>query len=289
MSSRRFLSCIALVLGWLSLASPLAAPAALAPALWVARDADTTIWLFGTVHLLRPGTPWLTGPVARAVADSDVLTLEIAPTTPDAMAQALVAVAPVRPAPLPPALDRRLRKRAHDLGFPAQAFDATDPWFAATTLAGQPLARAGYSPAPAPETLLATLADRSGTVIEPLETLDRQLAIFAALPQPAQRTMLARVLDDPDPVPAMDRVVTAWGRGDVATLDRLLASDMDDAGPAVRAALLDRRNAAWARTIARWMRQGGTRFVAVGAGHLAGAGSVPARLHAMGIEVTRVQ
>ncbi|KQM30607.1 TraB/GumN family protein [Sphingomonas sp. Leaf10] len=283
------LRIVASLLGWLSLASPVAVPAALAPALWVARDADTVIWLFGTVHQLRAGTPWLTGPVARAFADSDVLTLEIAPVTPDAMTQALVAIAPVRPAPLPPELDRRLRKRAHDLGFPHDAFDATDPWFAATTLAAQPLARAGYSPLPAPETLLATLADRDGTAIEPLETLGQQLAIFAALSQPAQRTMLTRVLDDPDPVPAMDRIVATWGRGDVAALDRLLAGDMDEAGPAVRTALLDRRNAVWARTIAKWMRQPSTRFVAVGAGHLTGPGSVQQRLQALGVQVTRVR
>ncbi|MGN5373351.1 TraB/GumN family protein [Sphingomonas hankookensis] len=289
MPVRARLSPFLAALCWLSLASPVAAPAALAPALWVARDADTTIWLFGTVHQLRDGTPWLTGPVARAFADSDVLTLEIAPTTPDAMVQALVKVAPVRPAPLAPDLDRRLRRRAHELGFPAQAFDATDPWFAATTLAAQPLARAGYSAQPAPETLLARLAVRNGTTIEPLETLDQQLGIFAALPQPAQRAMLERVLDDPDPVPAMERIVATWGRGDVAALDRLLATDMDEAGPAVRTALLDRRNAAWARTIGTWMRQPGTRFVAVGAGHLTGPGSVQARLQALGVTVTRVR
>lgn len=277
------------LLCWLSLASPVAAPAALAPALWVVRDDDTTIWLFGTVHQLRSGTPWLTGPIAKAFAGSDVLTLEIAPATADAMTEALVKVAPAKPAPLPPDLDRRLRKRARELGFPRQAFDATDPWFAATTLAAQPLARAGYSPAPAPETLLATLADRSGTTIEPLETLDGQLGIFAALPQPAQRTMLARVLDDPDPVAAMDRIVATWGRGDVAALDRLLAKDMDEAGPAVRTALLDRRNVAWARTIAKWMRQPGTRFVAVGAGHLAGPDGVQARLQALGVKVQQVR
>lgn len=289
MSARRFLSPFLALLLWLTLASPLAAPTPLAPALWVAHDADTTIWLFGTVHQLRQGTPWLTGPVAKAFADSDALTLEIAPTTPEAMARALVAVAPVTPAALPPALDRRLRKRAHDLGFPGEAFDATDPWFAATTLAAQPLARAGYSPAPAPETLLARLAERSGTAIEPLETIERQLGIFAGLPQPAQRTMLARVLDDPDPVPAMDRIVAAWGAGNVAALDKLLARDMEQAGPAVRTALLDRRNAAWATTIARWMAQPGTRFVAVGAGHLTGAGSVQARLRAFGVKVERVR
>lgn len=284
-----FLRTLLLLPCWLALASPVAAPPPLAPALWVARDADTTIWLFGTVHQLRAGTPWLTGAVARAFADSDTLVLEIPPVDPEEMTDALVAVAPRRPAPLPRALYRRLRERAAALGFPRNAFDATDPWFAATTLAAQPLARAGYGPDPAPETLLATLAERTGKPVDAFETLAGQLAIFARLPQLAQRAMLARVLDDTDPVAAMDRVVATWGRGDVAALDRLLASDMDEAGPAVRSALLDRRNAAWAGKIAKWMPRPGTRFVAVGAGHLAGPGSVQARLQALGVKVTRVR
>lgn len=277
------------LLGWLSLASPVAAPAALTPALWVARDADTTIWLFGTVHQLRPGTPWLTGAVADAFVGSDTLVLEIVEPTPDEMRAAVVQVTPPRPAPLPPALDRQLRARAAELGFPRNAFDSTAPWFAATVLAAQPLAQAGYRSQPAPETLLTTLAERSGKPVTAFETLGQQLGLFAALPQGAQRTMLERTLAERDPVPAMDRVVATWGRGDAATLDRLLREDMAEAGPAVRTALLDRRNAAWAGTIAKWMRQPGTRFVAVGAGHLAGAGSVQARLQAMGVKVMRAQ
>jgi len=280
---------VAALLGWLSLASPIAAPALLAPALWVARDGDTTIWLFGTVHQLRPGTPWLSSKVADAFADSDTLVLEIVEPTPDEMAAAVVQVTPPRPAPLPPALDRRLRTRAAELGFPRNAFDATAPWFAATVLAVQPLAEAGYRSDPAPETLLTTLADREGKPVTAFETLEEQLGIFAALPQAAQRTMLERTLSERDPVPAMDHVVATWGRGDMATLDRLLGKDMARAGPAVRTALLDRRNAAWAGTIAQWMRQPGTRFVAVGAGHLTGPGSVQARLRAMGVEVKRVR
>lgn len=280
---------VAALLGWLSLASPVAAPAVLAPALWVARDADTTIWLFGTVHQLRPRTPWLAGTVADAFADSDTLVLEIVEPTPDEMAAAVVQVTPPRPTPLPGELNRRLRARAAERGFPRNAFDATAPWFAATVLAAQPLAQAGYRSDPAPETLLTTLAERSGKPVAAFETLGQQLGIFAALPQGAQRTMLERTLAERDPVPAMDRVVASWGRGDMATLDRLLGEDMAEAGPAVRTALLDRRNAAWARMIAKWMREPGTRFVAVGAGHLTGPGSVQERLRARGVEVKRVR
>ncbi len=280
---------VAALLGWLSLASPVVAPAALTPALWVARDGDTVIWLFGTVHQLRPGTPWLTGAVADAFAGSDMLVLEIPEPTPDEMAAAVVQVTPPRPAALPGELDRRLRARAAELGFPRNAFDATAPWFAATVLAAQPLAEAGYRSEPAPETLLTTLAERMGKPVTAFETLTQQLGIFAALPQGAQRTMLERTLTERDPVPAMDRVVATWGRGDMATLDRLLGEDMAKAGLAVRTALLDRRNAAWAKTIAGWMDQRGTRFVAVGAGHLTGPGSVQERLRAQGVEVKRVR
>ncbi|KQM27850.1 MULTISPECIES: TraB/GumN family protein [unclassified Sphingomonas] len=280
---------IATLLGWLSLASPVAAPAALAPALWVARDGDATVWLFGTVHQLRSGTPWLSGAVADAFSASDTLVLEIVEPTPDEMAAAVVQVTPPRPVPLPSELDRRLRRRAAELGFPRNAFDATAPWFAATVLAAQPLAQAGYTSTPAPETLLTTLAGRTGKPVTAFETLGQQLGIFAALPQGAQRMMLDRTLADRDPVPAMDHVVATWGRGDMATLDRLLGEDMDEAGPAVRTALLDKRNAAWAERIAEWMRQPGERFVAVGAGHLIGPGSVQERLRARGVAVTRVR
>ena len=39
------------------------------PALWVVRDADSTIYLFGTVHLLRPETVW-NSPVVKSGAMS---------------------------------------------------------------------------------------------------------------------------------------------------------------------------------------------------------------------------
>ena len=29
------------------------------PALWVVRDQDTTVYLFGTIHVLKPGLSWL--------------------------------------------------------------------------------------------------------------------------------------------------------------------------------------------------------------------------------------
>ena len=65
-------------------ASPVqaAAPAAAAtvdadPALWVMKDDDTTIYLFGTVHVLKPGLSWFDEAVRDAFDKSDQLMLEM--------------------------------------------------------------------------------------------------------------------------------------------------------------------------------------------------------------------
>jgi uncharacterized protein YbaP (TraB family) len=59
--------------------------------------------------------------------------------------------------------------------------------------------------------------------------------------------------------------------------------------PAVAEALLYNRNANWAEWIDTRMDTPGTVFIAVGAGHLAGARSVQDYLGAKGITVTRVK
>ena len=48
------------------------------PALWVVRDADTTIYLFGTFHLLD-GRPWFNDEVRTAFDASDELVIECDP------------------------------------------------------------------------------------------------------------------------------------------------------------------------------------------------------------------
>jgi len=51
-------------------------PAIARPALWKMSDHDTTIWLFGSVHVLSPDIRWFEGPVAKAFAESRSLVVE---------------------------------------------------------------------------------------------------------------------------------------------------------------------------------------------------------------------
>ncbi|WP_249341113.1 MULTISPECIES: TraB/GumN family protein [unclassified Sphingomonas] len=263
------------------------------PALWVVKDADTTIYLFGTVHVLKPGLHWFDGGVKRAFDASDTLVLELV-MPPDAEMQKIVAElgtaqgGPPLPEQLPPAEAARMRAALPEYGMAPDSLDRAEPWLAATLLSVMPLRRLGYDDKQGAELTLTNAAKAAGKKIEGLETARQQLGYFDTLPLPAQRKLLMETIDDlPKAGSKIDQAVAAWRQGDADGLARLVNADMADA-PEVTQALLVDRNRNWADWISRRMQQPGTVFVAVGAGHLAGSESVQAELAKRGLKVERV-
>ena len=55
----------------------LALPAAADPAMWVVRDKDSTIYVLGTVHILKPETVWRSPAIEKALAGSSELWIEV--------------------------------------------------------------------------------------------------------------------------------------------------------------------------------------------------------------------
>lgn len=275
--------------------APAAAPtAALArPALWKVSDRDTTVYLFGTIHALPKGMDWFAGPIATAFAASDELVTEIAGS--DATdVQALTA----RLALLPPGqslrdgLSPRDRKAFEAAlafnGLPANAYDRFEPWFAAVALSNLPLLKAGYEPSSGVEAQLDTRAKALKRPHTGLETPEYQLGLFDALPARTQQNYLNEIVKH---TPTISReliaIVDEWKRGNAEKLAELMNADEDD--PYLVAVLLTNRNHAWAQWIKQRMERPGKVFLAVGAGHLAGRGSVLDQLRALGFTATRLQ
>lgn len=264
------------------------------PALWVVRDADTTIYLFGTVHLLRPGLSWFDDGVRKAFDASDELVLELV-MPPESQMQALVTElgtaksGPPLPDQLPPATAAKLRGELSGLGMSPNALDRTEPWLAAMTLSVLPLRQLGYDDKDGAEQVLSAAARAAGKPILGLETAQQQLGYFDHLSTPAQRQLLATTLDDlPRMGAEIDAMVKDWSAGDADALAKLLNEDLDRT-PELKQALLVARNRHWAAWIADRMQRPGTVFVAVGAGHLAGSDSVQAELARRGLKVERVR
>ena len=268
-------------------------PPPLHPALWMVKDADTTIYLFGTIHALRPGMPWFGGQVAQAFGESATLVTEIADVGSMDTAQTLLASAM-----LPEGQSLRVKlseadRAAYDAALtkaaiPAVALDRFKPWYAAVVLSSLPLLKSGFKLEEGVEIQLAAKARAAGKGQEALETAAYQLGLFDSLPEAGQLAYLRQVVDNLDQVTAqIDTLIGEWGEGDADGLAKTMNAEESDAG--LTELLLTRRNKAWADWIKARLDKPGTVFLAVGAGHLAGPGSVQEQLSARGLAATRLQ
>ncbi|MBY0300597.1 MULTISPECIES: TraB/GumN family protein [Sphingomonas] len=263
------------------------------PALWVVKDADTTIYLFGTIHVLKPGLSWFDEGVKKAFDASQTLVLEM--VEPDAATQQRVVMAKAfDPAgtPLTQALPPNYRGAfATAMGqgnVPAAAYDKMRPWFAAVTLSLLPIQKLGYDPANGPEAVLTKAARAAGKKVEGLETFEGQLGIFDGISRDGQLQLLESTLDElPKVETTFETMVSAWAKGNPDGVAAEMNESLKDS-PEVAKTLLTDRNKRWAAWIAERMKQPGTVFIAVGAGHLAGDQSVQAQLGAYKLNAVRV-
>lgn len=263
------------------------------PALWKVADEDTTIYLFGTVHVLPKDLEWYKGSISDALASSDKLITEIYMKPEDeASAGQLFMTNGMLPAGTTlRSLLTEEQKTSYEaamakIGLPPETFDQFEPWFAGINLSMMPLLQAGYSPESGVEKVLEEKAGDKPR--GELETIAFQVGVFDGLPQESQIKFLMQSANDIDQiVPMLDAMVDEWVEGDSAELGEMMNAGLSD--PVLAEALLYSRNATWADWIDTRMDTPGTVFIAVGAGHLAGEKSVQDLLELRDIAVTRVQ
>lgn len=264
------------------------------PALWVLKDDDSIIYLFGSIHALRDGVPWLTPTIRQAFDDAHTLVLEtIIPENAGAMQAKLMQHATSSDAkPLSDRLQPKDRAAYHAaLAFytiPAATFDRFQPWYAATNLSMLPALQAGYNPARGVEARLTMLAKGTGKPVEALETLDQQLGIFTKISDAAQIQYLNDSVKLHAETTAMfDKLVTYWLGGEADALGEMMNAALQSS-PQLAEALLYQRNENWAEQLQARLERPGAQFVAVGAGHLSGDRNVQYYLAQRGLTVERL-
>jgi uncharacterized protein YbaP (TraB family) len=277
-------------------AAPARAPVApLHPALWKITRGGTTIWLFGTIHMLPAGANWLTGPVAQAADSADEIATEIddpagTATRASLAARSLLPAGEHLSALLPDDENTAMTERLARFGLGAKQLDPDKPWYAAVALSTLPLLRRGFDSRNGVEAGLNAREAGRSLRHTGIETPDGQLAILDGLPQASQLAYLKNVIDDFDTIDGeIDAMVAAWGKGDAATLARIMNENEGKDDPLLTQRLILDRNVGFAAWIAQRLSKPGTVFMAIGAGHLAGAGSVQAVLAKSGVHVERVQ
>lgn len=264
------------------------------PPLWVVKDADSTVYLFGTVHLLRPGTAWGSDKVDAAFASASDIWVEIADQDDQAVVMPVIQQHGVDPSrPLSSVLSAEdfaaFDKIAQANGASGAALDAYRPWLAAFMISMSGPTDAGYRPEAGVDKTLMDRARAQGKALHGFETADIQVRLIAGMSEEAQIAYLNHYVRNTDRIVAnLDGTVTAWLEGDAAETGRLNRANTRDIHEDIhRAALID-RNADWTNQIETMMKGSGTAFVAVGAAHLMDQDSVIDMLTARGFTVERL-
>lgn len=266
--------------------------AAAQPPVWIVRDADSTILLFGSVHILPPGLDWRPPALSQAIATADDLYFEV-PF--DDAAQLAAQRAALANGMMPEGkkmsdlLSRRGRQRlqvtAEALGLSVEALDRFRPWFAELTISAAIYQKAGGEGADGVERQLSESAP-SSAVRKAFETPEQQIGFFAKSPMKDQVASLEQTLKDAADAPGdYQTLVRAWMRSDTKTLDREAVQPLRKASPRLYATLVTERNARWTKDIIQRLHGSGHTVIVVGVGHLVGKDSVPNRLRRLGVQV----
>jgi uncharacterized protein len=268
-----------------------ATPALAKPPVWVVKDRDSEMLIFGSVHLLPSGLDWRPAALTAALRRADDLWFELPADSANTDAARLAATL----GSLPPeqslfrmlgaAEGPRLSRVARALQVDPLALDRMEPWLAEVALVGGAYRLSGATAEEGVEAVVQRLAPPRTSRVA-LETAAQQIGILDATPFPEQIASLNHTAKEleADPDGYLD-LVRAWLAGDVGALRREALDPLRAASPALFDRLVIERNARWAATLDARLKGRGRTVVVVGVGHLIGPGSVPDQLRALGYSV----
>ena len=265
------------------------------PALWVAKDYDSTVYLFGTVHLLPNDLSWLKDDIKIAFDTAGTVYFEVdTGTQGQIQASVLTQSLGMRSdgSRLSDMLDsyqlKLLDAAAHNGKLSLAALDSMHPWLASEFLTVAAATNAGLSPDISADEALKSRAQREQKNIIYLETMEDQIRVSSDQADFVQMKILTNTLEKFNVLgDDLKQIVAAWSVGGTDFLAREVVLKLKDSSTDYYKALLVDRNKAWAKILTRYMEDSGTAFVAVGTGHLLGEDSLINLLRDQGYEVSR--
>jgi uncharacterized protein YbaP (TraB family) len=269
------------------------------PLLWKVSDADNSLYLLGSFHMLKPDDYPLSKDVDAAFEDAAALLFEIAPEELEAQAQVAAKLQQAAQYSeglslskvVPQATLQKLEQMLAVSGGSLAAVENVEPWAVNLGLLLGISQALGFRPEQGLDRHLMQRAKAANKPAAGLETLDQQLAALDGTPHAEQVADLEEFLGDPKRAVAELQDMHAWWRaGDVDKLDQALRAEMARERPQTYKRLNLDRNRDWLPKLEARLAQAGAddTLVVVGALHLLGKDGVVEQLRAKGYKVERI-
>lgn len=262
--------------------------------LWEVAGASNTVYLLGSIHLLKPDNYPLAAPLEAAFSNSpiavfetDIDKMEQPETQQKLLSKALLPPGQTLSGELSPEIFASFSNHVVAAGFPMSMFERFKPSMAAITLAMLEMRKLGLDPRYGVDQHFFRLARKDGKQIVPLETVDFQISLVTDFSKSEDDELMKSTLEDIDNTRSLlAEMVDAWQTGDAAGMERMLNTARTEA-PEIFKRLVTDRNRRWVPRIEEMLHGGTNAVVIVGAGHLVGADGVVELLKKDGFRVTQ--
>ena len=259
-------------------------------ALWELHGKHNTVYILGSIHVLRPSDYPLAPAVLNAYSNANSIFMEVNLAEIDAQRMQTELLASARlpegqtlPGIMGDARYKRAQVLAQEVGIDIGIFDAFAPWFAAEAISQLQLQQLGFQPKSGVEMFFLERARADGKSVAGLETVQDQIALFDALSMDEQANYLVASLEEAHDLPKeVNAMVHAWASGDTQWFANQLKSEIGR-DPVLYDSVLVARNRKWVPKIEALLNDDKNYLVIVGTGHLVGQGSVIALLKKDGI------
>ncbi len=262
--------------------------------LWEVSSEKGTLFLLGTVHLLKPGTHAVSPAAEAAFQQANTILLELdldegnSPESRQVFARKAMLQGETLQDKVSSETFALAKQKTEALGLPFDRLRSLKPWSFSLTLALFKLQTLGFDPRHGVDRYYFDKGKQAGKEIRALETVEYQLDRFDGMSDRLQEEFLLQTLEDLDEMEEeIEELVQAWSRGEAKVLAELMQESFKDY-PGLYRRLIVERNKNWLLEIDPILDRPGTTLLVVGALHLVGPESVVALLEKQGYTVKQL-
>jgi uncharacterized protein YbaP (TraB family) len=264
--------------------------------LWKVQSRGNTVYLLGSIHLLKKEIYPLHRRIEEAFDRSAVLVVEADVNRLDPkVLQKLMETAfypenETLESHVSPETFSLIKKEFAEMSFPLELIQKQKPWFLALTISALSYVKIGLDPAYGIDMYFLSKAQGKKRILE-LESLEEQLQFLSQLSDREQESLLLYELKSKNVLEKeTNQLVQTWLSGDVRGMESILNRGIrqDPWLSSVYEKMVDERNRKMALKIEEFLGAGKDYFVIVGAGHLVGDQGIPEVLRRKGYSVEQL-
>ena len=245
--------------------------------LWEASSEKGTLYIQGSVHLLKASDYPLAPAIEAAYTKSDVLVLEAdmaAMLTPETqkmiMGKALFKDEQTLETALSPEVYTLLSEKLTEVGLPIAVLQKFKPWFASMTLVLTKVQAMGFDTNLGLDHYFYNKAIADEKPVIGLETVKFQIDLFDSLAAENQDAYTKHALKELDQFETvLNELMTTWKEGNIDELGKLMLENFNEYPDLYDRFVVD-RNKTWIKKIDERVTPKKTHMIVVGAAHLPG-------------------